>query len=74
MRWAGVGVLTAGLLKGRLYQHDGGSERTGTPSRVPLQAFPERTFGGWYEGSSPPPAAPTRPRGQPVPLDPRKIG
>jgi hypothetical protein len=57
-----------------IYQRDDGSERIGKPSRLPLDGFLELSFGRWYEGSSPPTAAPTRPRGQPVPLDPRKIG
>jgi len=35
----------------------------------------QETFGGWYEGSWPPPAIVRAPRwGLPVPMDPRKIG
>jgi hypothetical protein len=57
-----------------IYHREDGSERIPKPSRMPLDGFLKLVFGRWYEGSSPPPAAPTRPRGQPVPLDPRKIG
>src|ERR1700737_3746407 len=57
-----------------IYHREDGSERIGAPWRRPIGGFIEGTFGGWYQGSSPPPAAPMRPRGQPVPMDPRKIG
>jgi hypothetical protein len=57
-----------------IYHRDDGSERIGTPCRLPLDGFLELSFGRWYEGSSPPPAATTRLRGRPVPLGPRKIG
>ena len=57
-----------------IYHREDGSERIAKPSQMPLDGFLELVFDRWYEGSSPPPVAPTRPRGQPVPLDPRKIG
>jgi hypothetical protein len=57
-----------------IYHREDGSERIGSPWRLPIGAFIEETFGGWYEGSWPPPAPARAPRGQPVPLDPRKIG
>jgi hypothetical protein len=57
-----------------IYHREDGSERIPRPSPLPLDGFLQLSFGRWYEGSSPPPAAPTRPRGQRVPLDPRKIG
>jgi hypothetical protein len=57
-----------------IYHREDGSERIPKPSRLPLDGFLELVFGRWYERSSPPPVAPTKPRGQPVPLDPRKIG
>ena len=56
-----------------IYHREDGSERIGSAHQLPLEGFLELSFGRWYEGSSPPPAAPRRPRGQPVPLDPRKI-
>ena len=46
-----------------IYHREDGSERIGKPSRLPLDGFLELSFGRWYEGSSPLPAAPTRPRG-----------
>jgi hypothetical protein len=57
-----------------IYHREGGSERIGRPSRMPIQGCLDVTFGRWHEGSSPPPAAPRKRRGQPVPMDPRKIG
>ncbi|MDQ6899690.1 MAG: hypothetical protein M3072_09300 [Candidatus Dormibacteraeota bacterium] len=79
--------MTGGPLYGRILGFDGalveyeqiyrradGSERLGVPWRVPMGGFIEGTFGGWYVGSWPPPAPVQAPRGQPVPLDPRKIG
>jgi len=57
-----------------VYHREDGSERIGSAHQLPLEGFLELSFGRWYEGSSAPPAAPRRPRGQPVPLDPRKIG
>jgi hypothetical protein len=57
-----------------IYHWEDGSERIGTPYRLPVDGFLELSFGRWYEGRSPPPAPATRQRGQPVPLDPRKIG
>jgi hypothetical protein len=56
-----------------IYHREDGSERIGSAHQLPLEGFLELSFGRWYEGSSAPPAAPRRPRGQPVPLDPRKI-
>jgi hypothetical protein len=41
-----------------IYHRADGSERIGAPWRLPIGDFIEGTFGGWYEGSSPPPAAP----------------
>jgi hypothetical protein len=79
--------MTGGPLYGRILGFDGalveyeqiyrradGSERLGAPWRVPMGGFIESTFGGWYVGSWPPPLPAQAPRGQPVPLDPRKIG
>jgi hypothetical protein len=57
-----------------IYHREDGSERIGSPWRLPIGAFIEETFGGWYEGSWPPPAPERAPRGLPVPMDPRKIG
>jgi hypothetical protein len=58
-----------------IYHREDGSERIPKPSRMPLDGFLELVFDRWCEGRSPPPPpAPTRPGGQPVPLDPRKIG
>jgi hypothetical protein len=58
-----------------IYHREHDSERIPPPWRVPIGHFTEATFGGWYEGNSPPPAMPVRERrGIPVPLDPRKIG
>ena len=57
-----------------IYHREDGSERLGTPRRLPIAGFIEDTFGGWYEGTWPPPAIVRARRGQPVPLDPRKIG
>jgi hypothetical protein len=56
-----------------IYHREDGSERIGSAHQLPLEGFLELSFGRWYEGSSAPPAAPRRPRGQAVPLDPRKI-
>ena len=42
--------------------------------RLPIGGFFEETFGGWYEGTWPPPAIVRAPRGLPVPMDPRKVG
>jgi hypothetical protein len=55
----------------RIYHRDDGSERIASPRRLSLEGFLELSFAHWYEGSWPPPAVPTRPRGQPVPLDGR---
>ena len=43
-----------------IYHRDHGSEPIGKPSRLPLDGFLELSFGRWDEGSSPPPAVPTR--------------
>jgi hypothetical protein len=56
-----------------IYHREDGSERIAGPTRLPLAGFLEGSFGRWYEGSSPPPAQPRARRGQPVPMDPRKI-
>jgi hypothetical protein len=45
-----------------IYHREDGSERIPPPWRVPLRHFIEATFGGWYEGSSPPSVTPTQPR------------
>ncbi len=57
-----------------IYHREDGSERIGSPRRLPIQFFIEETFGGWYTRTSPPPAPARAPRGLPVPMDPRKIG
>jgi hypothetical protein len=57
-----------------IYHREDGWERIGSPRRLPIQYFIEETFGGWYPRTSPPPAPASRPRGLPVPIDPRKIG
>jgi hypothetical protein len=57
-----------------IYHRKGSSELIGRPSRMPIEGFLEMTFGRWYEGSSPPPAASRKRRGQPVPMDPQEIG
>jgi hypothetical protein len=57
-----------------VYHREDGSERIGSPRRLPIEGFLEETFGGWYRGSWPPPAILRAPRGLPVPMDPRKIG
>jgi hypothetical protein len=57
-----------------LYHREDGSERLGSPRRLPIEGFLEETFGGWYEGTWPPPAIVRARAGLPVPMDPRKIG
>src|SRR5919201_5967066 len=58
-----------------IYHREDGSERLGSPRRLPLAGFLQAVFGGWYEGTWPPPAILRAPRpGLPVPMDPRKIG
>ncbi len=57
-----------------IYHREDGSERVGSPRRLPIGGFFDETFGGWYEGTWPPPAIVRAPRGLPVPMDPRKIG
>ena len=58
-----------------IYHREDGSERLGSPRRLPIEGFLEETFGGWYRGTWPPPAILGAPRpGLPVPMDPRKIG
>jgi hypothetical protein len=57
-----------------IYHREDGSERIGSPWRLPIGTFIEETFGGWYVGSWPPQSPARAPRGQPVPMDPRKIG
>ncbi|MDQ6744107.1 MAG: hypothetical protein M3072_14695 [Candidatus Dormibacteraeota bacterium] len=58
-----------------IYHREDGSERLGSPRRLPIEGFFGETFGGWYRGSWPPPAILRAPRqGLPVPMDPRKIG
>jgi hypothetical protein len=57
-----------------IYHREDGSERIGSPWRLPIGHFIEGTFGQWYEGTSPPPAIVRAPGGEPVPMDPRKIG
>ena len=51
-----------------IYHREDGSERIGSPRRLPIQFFIEETFGGWYPRSSPPPAPARAPRGLPVPM------
>jgi hypothetical protein len=57
-----------------IHHRDDGSERIGSPWRVTSGHFVASTFGRWCEGSSPPPAIARAPGGEPVPMDPRKIG
>src|SRR3984893_16088932 len=57
-----------------IYHREDGSERLGSPRRLPIEGFLEETFGGWYQGTWPPPAILRAPRGLPVPVDPRTIG
>ena len=57
-----------------IYHREDGSERLGSPRRLPIGGFFEETFGGWYQGTWPPPAILRAPRGLPGPMDPRKIG
>src|SRR3984893_12411886 len=54
-----------------IYHREDGSERLGSPRRLPIEGFLEETFGGWYEGTWPPPAIVRGARqGLPVPMDP----
>ena len=39
-----------------IYHREDGSERLGSPPRLPIGGFFEETFGGWYEGTWAPPA------------------
>jgi hypothetical protein len=57
-----------------IHHRDDGSERIGSPWRVPRDYFEGSAFGGWYEGTTPPAVVPQPRQGQSVPLDPRKIG
>jgi hypothetical protein len=58
-----------------IYHREDGSERLGSHRWLPIAGFIEETFGGWYEGTWPPPAIVRAPRpGLLVPMDPRKIG
>lgn len=56
-----------------IHHRDDGSERIGSPWRVPRRYFGE-TFGGWYEGVAPPAVVPRPRSGEPVRLDPKKVG
>jgi hypothetical protein len=57
-----------------IYHREDGSERLGSRRGLPIEGFLEETFGGWYEGTWPPPAIVKARAGLPVPMDPRKIG
>jgi hypothetical protein len=49
-----------------IYHREDGSERLGSPRRLPIWGFFEETFGGWYQGSWPPtgnPESTRRPAG-----------
>src|SRR5207248_11572571 len=57
-----------------IYHREDGSERLGSPRRLPSEGFLEETFGGWYEGTCAPAAILRARAGLPVPVDRRKIG
>src|SRR5438445_1110451 len=51
-----------------IYHREDGSERLGTPRQLPIEGLLKETFGGWYQGSWPPPAILKAPRGLSVPM------
>ena len=53
-----------------IYHRDDGSERPSTEVSMPVERFFESSFGGWYEGDTPPRVTPMKAKGMEVPLKP----
>src|SRR6202171_5947800 len=65
--------VEVGLVEYEVIHHqDDGSERIGSPWRLPIEHFVEATFGGWYEGTTPPTAIPRGGEGSPGAFPPRQ--